>query len=274
MRTITSVLVAVAVLFLPTVCAWATPDDTFHIDNYAAVLQAVVGEDGTVDYAALAAHPERLREFLASIDLLTADTYEAWDEDARVAFWINAYNALTLALIVEHYPIVGKAGEYPSSSIRQIAGAWDTISFPVMGEQMTLDHIENAILRGEFGEPRIHMALVCAARSCPPLRREPYAGPDLDAQLDAQTRRFLASPHGFAVDRDAGVVRLSAIFDWFAHDFVEEYGRAPGRFDTPRQAVMNFVGRYVSDAHRAYLETDAYRVEYLEYDWTLNERAQ
>jgi len=245
-------------------------------DTYAEVLRTVVDDDGRVDYAALKADPRFLDEYTVSIEHLSPETYAAWDTKTKLAFWLNVYNALTLDLIVDHYPIqaVGEAPDYPANSIRQIPGAWDTITFQVMGQAMTLDHIENDVLRKEFDEPRIHMALVCAARSCPPLRREPYDGRTLDAQLDDQVRRFLSAPDRFAIDRDAGAVRLSAIFDWFQGDFVKQYGKATGRFDPPLRAVINFIGRYLPDADRAYLEKGDYSVEYLEYDWTLNERDQ
>lgn len=244
-------------------------------DEYEIVLKQHVDENGLVDYAAIKESPARLEAFAAALARLPRATYDEWNDESKIAFWINAYNALTLKLIVDHYPIQPSTLKkliYPANSIRHIPGAWDTVTFEVMGEKMTLDHIEHGILRKEFDEPRIHMALVCAAVSCPPLRREPYRGEELGDQLDDQTRRFLSNPERLAIDRDAGVVRLSAIFDWFAADFVRQYGNEGGRSD--QDAVINFVGRYVGDDDRLYLEKGGYDVKHFDYDWTLNERTQ
>lgn len=246
-------------------------------DDYAALLGGRVDDRGLVDYAAIKKSPGRLEATAHSLETLDRADYESWDRDAQIAFWINAYNALTIELIVDHYPIhpsLLKRLVYPANSIRQIDGAWDKITFPVMGEPVTLNHIEHEVLRKRFKEPRIHAALVCAALSCPPLRRAPFRADSLDAQLDDQVRRFLARPDGLSIDREHGVVRLSAIFDWFAADFVEQYGVDGSRFDAPTRAVLAFVGRYVSDADRRYLETGDFDVEYFDYDWTLNERTQ
>lgn len=255
----------------------AHPAHAMSWDDYAALLEARVDKRGLVDYAAIKESPARLDATAAAIGDLPRATYEGWDRDAQIAFWINAYNALTIELIVDHYPIqpsLLKRMVFPANSIRQIGGAWDKITFPVMGEAMTLDHIEHEELRKHFKEPRIHAALVCAALSCPPLRREPFRGDSLDAELDDQVRRFLARPDGLEIDRKKGVVRLSAIFDWFGGDFVEQYGVDGSRFDAPTRAVLEFVGRYVSDADRRYLESGDFDVEYFDYDWTLNERTQ
>lgn len=247
----------------------------FSVGPYASMLARVVGDDGRVDYAALRDDHRALDAFAASISDLPRSAYETWTRDGKIAFWVNAYNAFTLELIVDHYPIRPSALRklaYPANSIRQIPGAWDTVTFDVMGDPMTLDHIEHSILRKEFAEPRIHMALVCAAVSCPPLRSEPFRGESLDGQLDDQARRFLRHRAGFAIDRAAGVVWLSAIFDWFGEDFVEHYGGGSGQCSGDGQcAVLRFVGRYVDEADRDYLEARRYDVRYFDYDWTLNE---
>jgi hypothetical protein len=253
----------------------------FSYDDYAAVLEARVDDSAGVgyagvDYAGLKRSPERLRRFTTALAELPRETYEAWDTPDRIAFWINAYNALTLELIVDNYPIKASLLRklvFPANSIRQIPGAWKGVKFTVMGEEMTLDHIEHQILRREFDEPRIHVALVCAAVSCPPLRREPFRGADLDRQLDDQARRFLARPDVLAVNRKKGVVRLSAIFDWFKDDFVKQYGGG-GRDDRATAAVLDFVGRYAGDDVRSYLQSGDVKVEYFDYDWTLNEQEQ
>jgi hypothetical protein len=117
------------------------------------------------------------------------------------------------------------------------------------------------------------MALVCAAMSCPPLRREPYQGRRLDEQLDDQTRRFLAHPEKSALDRERKRVGLSAIFDWFGHDFVPGYlDQGPEGFEKPRRAALGFVGAYLEPADRKWIRSGDYEVRILPYDWSLNDQ--
>ena len=123
---------------------------------------------------------------------------------------------MTLQSIIDRDPL--------DDSIRDIPGVWNRRNFTLVGEARTLDNIEHDILRKDFNEPRIHVALVCAAVSCPPLRDEPYLPEQLDAQLDDQTSRFAASPHGFGLDRQSEKVYLSSIFKWYGQDFEKTYG--------------------------------------------------
>lgn len=249
----------------------------FSYAPYARVLSEHVDEAGGVDYAALKGSPGELDAFVAGLRSLDPSRYESWSQDAKIAFWINAYNALTLEAIVRNYPIEAsllRSFVYPKNSIRQIPGVWDELSFEVIGREVTLDEIEHAILRERFDEPRIHMALVCAARGCPPLRREPYAGERLDRQLEDQTLRFLSDPKKFRIDRADGEVHLSSIFDWFGEDFVSRHGTQAGfeGFDGPERAVLSFVASHLDGEDRRYLESADYSIDYLDYDWTLNEK--
>lgn len=250
---------------------------SFSYRDYARVLSAFVDAEGNVDYAGLKSNRGPLDRFARQMADLSRADFDTWTEVERLAFWINAYNALTLQVILDHYPIQSSfltSLVYPKNSIRQISGVWDKIRFEVMGQGLTLDQIEHEILRKEFNEPRIHMALVCAARGCPPLRQEPYEGARLDSQLDDQARRFLNHPGKFRIDRGQGKVYLSKIFDWFGGDFISRYSQEPAlsRFDPSQRAVLSFVSRYLQEEDRSYLLRGEYRVEYLDYDWTLNEK--
>ena len=248
----------------------------FTFEPYATALAATVDDAGMVNYSALKANSGDLDAFGAMLGALDAKVYAAWTEQQQIAFWINAYNALTLKAIISHYPISGSSLLYPKSSIRQVLGghAWDKLEFIVMGEKRTLDAIEHQILRKEFSEPRIHVALVCAAISCPPLRNEPFVAERLDEQLDDQGRRFAASAKGLRIDRSAKRVYLSAIFDWFGSDFTTAYGtdkKFAGKSATQR-AVLNYISATLDDDDRAYLEDEHYAIKYLDYDWSLNEQ--
>jgi hypothetical protein len=230
-----------------------------------------------VDYKGLKENPENLNSFIERIARLERKTYESLSRDAKIAFWLNVYNGVTLKVIIEHYPI--KAGffgslVYPKNSIRQIDGVWDEITYNVMGRELTLDHIEHEIIRKDFNEPRIHMALVCAAMGCPPLRTEPYVGKKLGQQLDDQSEQFMSNPKKFRIERDEQTVYLSSIFKWFGEDFTEEYRREPriNNFSTEQTAVLNFISKYLSEKQSQYIQAGDYRIRYLDYDWSLNEQ--
>jgi uncharacterized membrane protein YdjX (TVP38/TMEM64 family) len=199
------------------------------------------------------------------------------ERQAENRFLINAYNALTLEAIISNYPIKSSLTAsllYSQNSIRQIPGVWDRLYFLVMGREMTLNHIEHEILRKHFDEPRIHLALVCAAMGCPPLRNDPYDSEWLDEQLDDQARRFLSNPLKFRIDRDKRVVYLSSIFKWYGEDFVKSFGQDGGssKHSPAEQAVLNHIGRYLNADDRGFLVAGSYDIKYLDYDWSLNEQ--
>lgn len=249
----------------------------FSDEAYRRVLSERVDDRGLVDYRGLKADRADLDAFTAALARLDPAVYRSWGDREKIAFWINAYNAMTLRAVADRYPIRPsglRSLVYPRNSIRQIPGVWDEMTSEVLGRIVTLDEIEHGILRKEFCEPRIHMALVCAAVGCPPLRREPYTGGALDRQLEDQTRRFLADRAKFRMDEASRTVRLSPIFQWFGEDFLARYGAGParsGRSDAER-AVLNFIAARLPAELGPKLEQGRWKVSYLDYDWSLNER--
>ena len=237
------------------------------------LLRAHVGPDsGLVDYAGLAGERRRLDAYLDS--LADADLTKAGREE-KVAFWLNAYNARMVALVLDHYPIRGDRPELPAASVLQVDGIFKTQRARFAGLDLSLDEIEHEYLRARFAEPRVHFALVCGAVSCPPLRAEAYSAERLDEQLADQARRFLGDRSKNEIDLDAGVARLSRIFEWFGEDFVPETepSEAMRRRAGPQAAVLAFLAPLLAeDARRAALE-GRLRVEFLPYDWTLNDLA-
>lgn len=255
----------------------AAEGDTFSQEDYAAVLQTFVDPQGLVDYAGLKANQGALEAFVSRLARVNEAHFRSWPAADQIAFWCNAYNALTLKAVVDNYPIQPsffRSLRFPRNSIRQIPGVWDGLRFEVMGRRLTLDDIEHRILRREYDEPRIHVALVCAAMGCPPLRHEPYRGARLEEQLEDQTRRFLSDPRHFRIDRAAGRVDLSSIFRWYGEDFISRHGtdREFASFDSAERAVLNFLREYLTDEDRRFLETSRLRIGYLDYDWGLNEQ--
>jgi len=249
----------------------------FTTDRYAAVLRRYVDDRGLVDYKALKDNPRDLNEFLRSAGGLKRKTYDTWSRKEKTAFWLNVQNALILRTVLDHYPIRPSGPRrlsYPSDSIRQVPGLRTRLLFVVMGEQVTLDEVDRR-LRRRSTDPRLHMAAVPAAWSSPALRSEPYRGEELDDQLDDQVRRFLARPGNFQVDRTAGKVILSRVFDWYAGDFVKAFAPKDGFGNRPPKlkAVLNFAARYLDEDDADYLRSGSYTVEYAEFDWALNDQA-
>lgn len=266
----TSVLLAIA-LFTIVFYMGAGPATAAGFDQsysvYDSLLKKYVTPQGRVDYPGLKADPAALDRHLQSAADLGRSQFDAWPEARRLAFLINLYNAATLKLIVDHYPV---------ESIKDIGGIfrgpWDQAFIKLFGATVTLNHLEHDVLRKEYQEPRIHMALVCAAKGCPPLRNEAYTADRLDAQLEDQSSRYLAGPAGLRIDRQRRVVYFSSIFKWYGDDF--RHGYAPDHgfagLDRTERAVANFVSGHLSAADADYLSKGGYDIRYLDYDWSLN----
>ena len=214
---------------------------------FDAVLKAHV-TDGAVDYRAIKADPAALNGYLDTLAAVREGEFKTWSKARQLAFYFNLYNAATLKLIVDHYPL---------DSIKDIGhifkGPWDQKVVRLFGETITLNNLEHDILRKDYNEPRLHMALVCAAKGCPPLRSEAYVGKRLDAQLDDQSRGYLASPLGLQIDRAKGEARISSIFKWYGGDF---------------PSVRAFVEKHSGQSLKGL------RIRYLDYDWRLNGKVE
>ena len=220
-------------------------------------------KDGGFNYKALKKDPALLNDFLKSISTLSKKEYEEWNKDQKITFWINAYNALAIKVILDHYPpkrgLSWKAVAYPETSIQQIPNVWDRNLAEIFGEDYSLNRIEHGTLRKEFEEPRIHFALVCAARGCPPLRKEAYVPERLNAQLDDQARQFFSNPEKAKYDAEDNVLHLSPILRWFGKDFENDGG--PTSF--AKKYMPTKAGQKLSDKTK---------IKWLDYDWSLNEK--
>lgn len=211
--------------------------------------------DALVDYVGLKARRGDLDRYLEEVAEVQEGTFKAWEEAQQLAFLINTYNAATLQLVIDHYPVasIKKIGTW-------LKGPWDQPVVRLWGSMLTLNDLEHKILRVRYDEPRIHFALVCAARGCPPLRSEAYVASRLGAQLDDQARRFLAESEKNRVDVQGRTVYLSPIFRWYGEDFV----KGPG---SVLRALLPFWPASVAEQ----VDED-FKVRTTAYDWTLNER--
>ena len=223
----------------------------FSHELFDQVLQKYVDSQGRVNYAGLKNDPGTLESYL---DLLVVN---APDNGATfqtgLAFWINAYNALTIKGVLDHYP---------TTSVRKIkpfGGFFSRIKFQVGGRSYTLNDIEHDIIRYEFGDPRIHFALVCASLGCPILEDRAFFPETLEERLDNATAKFINNPEKVRLDRENGILYLSQIFEWFAADFEDTHN-----------SVINFIMEYLPEADAAFLKGEEIQIQYLQYDWRLN----
>ncbi len=195
-----------------------------------------------VDYDAWAKDPRHEQAMKA----LTQVDFSKLDPQALKVFWINAYNLLTIDLIVKNSDV---------KSIKDLGtllqSPWKAHSWQVAGKAYTLDEVEHGILR-IMHDPRMHMAIVCASLSCPDLRNEVYQEKTLDSQLDDQARKFLSNPTK-GMKESASGISLSPIFKWFAEDFGGDKG------------ILAFVKKYKPDVSERGAIND-----YFSYDWNLN----
>ncbi|MEM1057344.1 MAG: DUF547 domain-containing protein [Bacteroidota bacterium] len=236
-----------------------TQPTSFDHSDFTAVLQAHVDADGQVDYAGLAADPTGLDAYVGR---LAATDPSALSDDDRLAFLLNAYNAYALRLVADHYPIESILDVTPGPFVPSVNSPFSVSFAQIGGEEVSLDDIEHGTIRENFDEPRIHVALVCAAIACPPLRREAYEGAQLDAQLDDQAQIFLANAEKNLVNVSAGTARFSKIFDWFKGDF--------GGSDAD---IQRFAAPYFEGEAREALEGATLDVSYFDYDWSLNDQS-
>jgi hypothetical protein len=226
---------------------------------WTEILKARV-KDGAVDYSGLATDRARLDAYLRSLESVSTNDFDAWSSEERLAFWVNAYNASTIRLVLDHHPV---------TSIQKIGGFFRSpfgIEFIPLGHlrgepgEISLDDIEHETIRKDWEEPRAHFALVCASKSCPALRDEAFRGADLDRQLDEEGRRFLADPSKNRIDVSGRRLEISAIFKWFREDFEKAAGSVPA-----------FLARFVDEPAASSLRDGGkWKIVHLDYDWSLN----
>jgi len=234
-------------------CAQTLPDDTL-LDR----VLAAHARDGFVDYQGLSEDRGDLDLYLEQLARTSAYDLDLVSRDTRLAFWLNAYNACALALVLDHYPLATGAGG-GVGSMREIKDAWTRQFCRVAQRKRSLDGIVHGIIR-PLGEPRAHFAIACPSRSCPPLAGEAYRGEHLDAQLDVAVARFVADTMRYRlVAGTPPTLHVNKFLDWYKEDF----GGTSG--------VVALLRRFVPSEQAAVLVPGRVRVEYFDYDWTLND---
>jgi len=220
--------------------------------RYDKLLQKNVNKDGRVNYKAFIKDSTELNQYLNSLSANPPDP-KTWSKQEQMAYWINAYNAFTIKLITNYYPLKSIRDIGSSIQVPFVNTPWDIKFITIGKERMDLNNIEHGILRKKFDDPRIHVALVCASKSCPMLLNNAYDPIRLDDQLTKQTRVFLSDATRNKITADKA--QLSMIFKWYSGDFNKN-----------GSSVRSFINTYSPTKIRS----DA-KITYNEYDWSLNE---
>ena len=272
MKTRLLVLATVLVAGVATLSAQNRPDTELLHRPLDQMLDIYV-RDGQVYYRAVKSERGRLDRYVASLNVPAA-TYNGWTREGQMAFWLNAYNAFVLQTVINHYPIKGKAGTYPPSSIRQIPGAFDQVKHRAAGRSVTLDEIEKTILP-QFKDPRRYLALGRGAVGSGRLRSEAYTTARVLEQLDAVHADFMEHQEQVKIDRDGGTVAVTPIISWREAEFVAAYAaKADARFaqrSPVERAILGFIGPRLLSLEQDMVEKNQFKVVFQNFDWRLND---
>jgi len=227
--------------------------------------------DGDVYYRALKSDRGKLDAYVAHLASASPDKMP---RDERLAFWLNAYNALVLRTVVDHYPIQGRSPTYPQKSIRQIPGAFERLPHRVGGRTLTLDQIEQTAL-AEFKDPRVYLALGRGAQGGGRLRSEAYSPSRLEVQLAEAAAECVTRQQCVQIDRTGDKVAASAIFSWREKEFSAAYAAsAPPAFAARspiERAILAFVQPKMLTTEKEFLEKNTFHVVFQPFDWRLND---
>ena len=239
---------------------------------FDAILDVYV-RDGLVYYRALRSERGSLDRYIASLAATSADTVKSWPPNQQLAFWINAYNAFVLETVIDHYPIRGRAKEYPPVSIRQIPGAFDRRPHRAGGRTLTLDALERDVI-ASFGDPRALFALGRGAHGGGRLKSEAYTSERLDAQLTTMTSELVTRRELVFVDIQNGLLSVSPIFSWREATFLPLADRAREVFNrrSPlERAVLAMIDPLLVPNEVEFLQKNTFRMVFHEFDWSLND---
>ncbi len=210
---------------------------------WSMLLKKNIDTNGHVNYKNFKKDKQMFNKFLNILSNTKIDNN--WTTNQKIAFWINVYNAFTIKLIINNYPL---------KSIKEIKKPWDIKFFKIDGRSLSLGDVEHLILRKEFNEPRIHFAINCASKSCPRIIQIPYEGKNLDKLLERQTKEYVNDSEVNEITENS--YKLSKLFSWFSKDFRQAEGNVEG-----------FISKYsktriINQKNKGFLE----------YNWELNEK--
>ena len=217
---------------------------------FDSLLKLYVDNAGNVNYEDFIKDSTQLNQYLKLLADNPPDT-ATWDRNTQMAYWINAYNAFTIKLIVDNYPVKSIKDLNPTISVPFVNSIWDVAFFEIGGVKMDLNNIEHAILRDYYQDPRIHFAINCASISCPRLLNRAYISESLEIDLDQQAKEFINDPTKNKIQADE--IEVSKIFLWFGGDFKKQ------------GTLIDFLNRYANKKIN-----NSADIDYMAYNWLLN----
>jgi hypothetical protein len=271
MRSLRAYLSVFACLILvATPAAQESPADGARRKTFDQLLDLYV-RNGDVYYRALKAERGKLDGF---INQQAATAVDKLSREEQIAFWLNAYNAIALKTVVDHYPLAGKSPDYPAKSIRQISGAFERLPHRVGGRTLTLDQIEQTVLAG-FRDPRVFFALGRGAVGSGRLRSEAFAPARIEQQLAETAAECVTRAQCIRIDRETARVHVSSIFSWREKEFAAAYAdKAPAPFASRspiERAVIAYVLPDLLPSEKEFLEKNNFQLVYIPFDWNLND---
>lgn len=271
MKAVTSLVVVLAIAVAAAQEPAPVVVDPIHIP-FEQILDIYV-RDGLVYYRALKLERGRFDRYVQSLADTSAATVNGWAPERQLAFWINAYNAFVLRTVIDHYPIRGKAPEYPATSIRQIPGAFERRTHRAGGRTLTLDALEREVI-APFGDPRALLALGRGAHGGGRLKSEAYTSARLDAQLATMTSELVTRRELVFVDTANGVMSVNPIFSWREDAFTKLADRAPAVFSSRsslERAVLFLIDPLLVPNESEFLRKNTFRMTFHDFDWSLND---
>ena len=244
----------------------------FSHDIFDRFLQRAVDDSGRVDYTALKAQADDLEAYYHLVSLYSPDSHPDLfpTPHSELAYWINAYNAATIKTVLAHYPISSVADVEPPAIFfffPERSGFFYFQRVVLGGARISLYHLENDLVRQRYAEPRIHFALNCASQGCPRLPQRAFTASQLDAQLERETRRFLAEKRNVHLDHQTRTLWLSSIFQWYESDFTE-----PLKEDRDQPTLIDFIAPYLKPEDNRLLQAHDYQMAFTPYSWSLNDQ--
>ena len=241
----------------------ATPSQPISHAIFDELLKKHVTPEGAVSYKGFIQDSVQFKEYLTLLENNHPDK-DTWSRDEQLAYWINAYNAYTVKLILDHYPV--KSIKDIKDGVPFVNSVWDIKFITIGGKEYDLNNIEHGIIRKRFDEPRIHFAVNCASFSCPRLRNEAFVASRLEEQLEEQTRLFFNDPRKNNIISKDKIV-ISSILNWYSRDFTKKgfLSRLFGK-KKRHQSFIKFVNPYVDIDISKNAE-----VQFMDYRWDLNE---
>lgn len=271
MRNFTAFFLAAGLFFFNLGPVYAA-GPSFDHSLWDRFLKEHVNENGEVDYAGVKKDPSLLNDYLSSVRAVAREDdpmhwpVRSWPREEQLAFWLNVYHAVIVEQVIKHYPL---------KSLNDVSGVWTLPVLQIGARHFSLNDIRARELLSTFRDEKIHLALACSARSCPPFPQEAFDPLRVEGQLYLRTTERVADERFVDLKPKKKRVFLSKIFYWYGDDFILDFGpqgRPDVKFTPPDLAVLSFIRHYIQDADKIeFIESQDYKLKFMPFDWSLAE---